>query len=190
MSNTNFNLCDASDSAVIVVDIQEKLCQTMPDKVIKRLVKNSNNILTAANIIDIPVIVTEQYPKGLGATHPDIIANLSEDSKTFEKTQFSCCEAEGFLGHLNALNKHQIILIGMETHICILQTALQLKAMNVEVFVVADAVSSRARDNYEISLRRLEQAGVIITNTESVLFEWLKDSTNNNFRSISSLLNQ
>ena len=190
MSKNNFNLCNPDNSVLIVVDIQEKLCQTMPDKVIKRLVKNSTNLLTASNILEIPVIVTEQYPNGLGSTHKEIIEAIPENSNKFEKTQFSCCEADGFLGHLNSLNKHQIILIGMETHICILQTAIQLRSMDVEVFVVADAVSSRARDNYEISLKRLEQAGVVITNTESVLFEWLKDSNNNNFRSISSLISQ
>ncbi|MEJ2436053.1 MAG: isochorismatase family protein [Pseudolabrys sp.] len=116
------------------------------------------------------------------------LADLAE-AAPLEKTAFSCCAAEGFNTALDgAPERHQIVLTGMETHVCVLQTALELQAAGRQVFVVADAVCSRAKANHKNALRRLASAGVIVANTESMLFEWMRDAKHPQFKAISQLL--
>jgi len=188
-SNTNIKqLCNVEDSCLIVIDIQTKLTAAIPEKVINRLRKNTDILLNAANQLGVPVITTAQYPKGLGAIEEFITGSLTESSKYLEKTNFSCLGADGFPEHLNQINRKQVILIGIEAHICVLQSALELIAAGYDVFVVTDAIASREYTSYESSLLRLNQAGGSLLITESVLFEWLRDATHPQFKSLSRLI--
>ena len=186
-SRYNF-LCDIEDSCLIIIDVQEKLTSAIPDKVINRLRKNTAILLNAANELNVPVISTVQYPKGLGATEAFITQNLTKSSSTFEKTRFSCLGADGFSEHLSTLNKKQIILAGVEAHICIFQSAIDLEQAGFDVYVVIDAIASREFTSYESALTRLKQANVSLLNTESVLFEWLRDASHEKFKTISKLI--
>ena len=188
MTNTKKLLCNVENSCLMIVDIQEKLSAVMPEKVINRLKSNADVLLTAADRLNIPVIVTMQYPKGLGDVENFVKDKLNEKSKCFEKTSFSCLGAEGLPEHLEKLNKKQIIMIGLESHICVLQSAIELTEKGYDVFVVSDAIASRKLTSYETSLTRLEQANIWLLNTESVLFEWLRNASHPEFKSLSKLI--
>lgn len=132
--------------------------------------------------------ITEQYPKGLGATEPEISALLPKHSTSFEKTCFSCTSTENFMQLLSQKKHKQVILAGMEAHICVLQTAIQLLAADYQVFVLADAICSRHKKHYKTALQRMTQAGAIVCHTESILFEWLGDARHECFKELSGLL--
>lgn len=180
-------LCQANDSCLLIIDIQTRLTSVMPEKVLERLKKNSNLLLTAAELLAIPVFVTQQYPKGLGPLEQEIVDALPEGTNHFEKTCFSSARAENFMQKLEATGRKQVIIAGIEAHICVLQTAIDLLCSGYQVFVMIDAISSRQRDNYENAIHRLQQAGVIVCNTESVVFEWLQDARHEHFKVISEL---
>jgi len=182
------NLLDSADSLLVIVDIQDSLLTTMPEHDRLLMITNSGKLLQAAQILAVPVLLTEQYPKGLGKTTPAICEHLPVATQTFEKTGFSCCTAAGFNDALAACNRQQIILVGQESHICILQTALALLSLGYQVYVVADAVCSRQTAHKVSALQRMTQQGVTVICYESVLFEWLKDARHPDFKAISSLL--
>lgn len=179
-------VCERGTSQLVLVDIQEKLCGVMPPEPLQALLKNCSILLQAARLLEVPAIHTEQYPKGLGPTHGDLAAWL-DDQRRVEKTCFSCADEPAFSRKLHG-DRPQVILAGMETHICILQTALDLQQSGRQVFVVEDAVLSRSADNKANALARLRQAGVIVSNTESVVFEWLKVAEGDAFKQISRLI--
>ena len=181
-------LCQADKSCLLVIDIQTRLTAVMPGKVLDRLKRNSTTLLKTAGHLSIPVMVTQQYPQGLGPVEPDIRSSIPEKSKQFEKTCFSCADAEDFMQELEATGKTQVIIVGLEAHICVLQTAIDLLCADYNVFVVIDAVCSRQRENYENAITRLQQSGVTTCNTESVIFEWLKDARHEYFKSVSALV--
>jgi nicotinamidase-related amidase len=172
-------LLRAADSSLVLVDIQERLAAAMPAR--DTVVRAAGILIDAAARLGIPVLATEQYPQGLGPTVPELTAKLPADAKRIEKTSFSACGAL-------PLARPQVVLAGMEAHVCVLQTALELAAAGSEVFVAADAICSRAEANRENALARLDKAGVVVTNTESVLFEWLRDAAHEHFRAISKLI--
>lgn len=186
--NHNAALCDCDDSILVIIDVQTRLTRTMPTKVLARLQRYIGLLIKSANLLQVPVITTEQYPSGLGHTEPELVQLLPEDSRRFEKTAFSCAKAEGFLQELRLQEKKQIILTGMEAHVCVLQTAIELINESYSVIVVADAVCSRYRENYEVALERIKQAGGLVTSAESVIFEWLKDAGHPHFKQIQSLI--
>ena len=181
-------LCDADKSQLLVIDVQERLLGAMDDKPRAQVLKNSAILLQAANALQVPVIHSEQYPKGLGKTDSTLMQHVPDTSLSVEKTVFSCCGVPAIaeLSHQHILP--QWVLVGIEAHICVLQTALQLKAAGQQVFVVADATCSRYKQHYQNALQRLTQAGVIVSNTESVLFEWLRDSRHEQFKALSKLI--
>ncbi len=158
----------------------------MPQDARERILRSAGILAQAAGLLDIPVYYSEQYPKGLGATHPELIANLPAGARRFEKTCFSCGGAEGFSPQ--TATRRQIVIVGMEAHVCVLQTALDLASGGIEVYVVEDAVCSRNPAHRENAMARLRHAGVVVTNTESVVFEWLIDSRNEHFKAISKLV--
>ena len=182
------HLCNANNSCLVVIDIQTGLTAAIPVKVLARLKRNINILLQSANTLSIPVLATEQYPKGLGPTEPEIVKLLPDNTLKFEKTCFSCTGAENFLQQLKETERKQVILIGIEAHVCVLQTAIQLIAKGYQVFVAADGVCSRHRENYEASLIRMSRANVVICNAESILFEWLRDAKHKHFKKLSSLI--
>lgn len=182
------HLCDANNSCLIIIDIQGKLSAAIPEKVTNRLRNNTSILITAANQLNIPIIATAQYPKGLGPIEEFITTSLSDSARKFDKTCFSCLGAEGLSEYLTNLNKRQIILLGIEAHICVLQSAFELMAEGYEVFVVTDATGSRKLSSYDIALSRMNQSCVNLLTTESVLFEWLRDATHPQFKSLSKLI--
>ena len=183
------SLCDLQNSQLLLVDIQERLVSAMKPKVVRRMVDNSVFLLQSAGILGAPVIYSEQYPKGLGHTLSEITAQIPESSGTLSKTCFSCTDSPDFDTVLDA-GRDQVIIAGMESHVCILQTAMHLQQQGREVFVVADACAARSKHNHNNAMQRLAQAGIMITNSESVVFEWLRDTSHAGFKQISSLLKQ
>ena len=181
-----WRLADANDSCLIVIDVQTRLAQVMSDR--QSLLKNCEILLKAADILSVPVTITEQYPKGLGYTEPTLTEALPSALSLVEKTCFSCCDAAEFQLRLSNMEIRQLILCGIESHVCVLQTAMDLLDRDYQVFVVADAVDSRSKDNKQTALGRMQQAGATITTTESVLFEWLRDAKHENFKVVSALI--
>jgi len=184
--NQHPNLLTAANSAMVVIDVQSKLTSVMSET--QRICGHAGFLLEAASRLSVPVLVTEQYPQGLGRTERVLITKLPENTPIFEKSGFSCCAALGFSAALQATGRKQIILLGMEAHVCVLQTALELRHMGFQVHVVEDAVCSRKEAHKLFALKRLAQQGVTVTNHESVIFEWLRDAAHPEFKAISRLL--
>lgn len=173
-------------SQLVMIDIQTRLASVMPVEAMDAVVKNCDILLQALHLLNIPLIVTEQYPKGLGHTLP-ALAGLIGHVHPVEKTAFSGLDSPQFRRQLTQ-DHSQMILVGMESHICILQTALDLLASGKQVFVVEDAVISRDPLNKTNALARMRDAGCIITNTESIVFEWLGVAEGDTFKAISKLI--
>ena len=186
--NIDAHLCNADNSCLVIIDIQTRLTSAMPIKVLARLKRNINILLQGANKLSIPVLTTEQYPKGLGPTEPEVVDLLPEHTLKFEKTCFSCSGAEQFLQQLEKTGRKQVIIVGIEAHVCVLQTAIQLIDEGYQVFVAGDGICSRHRENYEASLKRMSNANIVICNTESILFEWLRDANHEHFKELSRLV--
>ena len=172
-------------SQVVFIDIQEKLVDVMIKNEIKKVIDASTILIEAAKILEVPCLYTEQYPKGLGPTVKELKSLLPHPP--IEKKAFSCLDAPNFKSHL-VKSRPQIILCGLETHICILQTALALKALGKEVFVAEDATLSRTNLNHQNAIHRLRSEGVVITNVESVIFEWLRVAQGDHFKAITKLI--
>ncbi|MFK8068160.1 MAG: isochorismatase family protein [Gammaproteobacteria bacterium] len=188
-NNTSKNsLCDVNNSALVVIDIQTRLGNAMPEKVLNRVIENSTFLIKSANLLDVPVISTAQYPKGLGGLVEGINDNLSDSAHYIEKTCFSCCGSDQFMQTLQNSGRRQIILTGMEAHVCVLQTAIELQENSYDVFTVSDAICSRRSDNYHNAKDRMSLLNIQQTNVESVAFEWLRDAKNQHFKQISSWL--
>ncbi len=181
-------LCRKEDSLFLCVDIQDRLLAAMVEPARSRMLDNVEHLLKTTVMLDIPVIYTEQYPAGLGATTGQIARAMPETAQYFDKTRFSCCSDELFGEALRKTHKRQVVITGMETHICVIQTALELNAEGFQVFVVDDAVCSQRMAHWKSALHRLRHAGVIVAPTESILFEWLSDADNEHFKAVSALL--
>ncbi len=181
-------LCDAEQSILVLVDIQPRLAEAMPVDERQHMIESSIMLLEAAKVLAIPVLITEQYPQGLGTTYPEILAHLPPGVTPLAKTGFSCTCAEGFDTLLERSGRTQAILAGQETHVCVLQTALTLLSRGWQVFVVEDAVCSRHPKHKIYALERMRQAGVAVLAGESVLFEWLRDARHPNFKQLARLI--
>ena len=180
-------LSHAEKSCLIVVDMQEHLARRMPTRVYSRVFTGSRLLLQVAELLGIPCIVSLQYPKGLGQLDPALEAHLPPGTPRVEKTCFSCARVEGLMHALEDTGRNQVCLTGMEAHICITQTALELQGKGYKVCVVEDAICSRKREAYENATLRLRQAGVELLVTESLVFEWLGDAKHEHFKPISRL---
>ena len=172
---------------LVVVDVQERLFNAMDADKRDDMVSNIKILGATALRLGTPVVITEQYPKGLGRTLPEVRA-LLDGVAPLEKTAFSCCGADGFVDRLRAAESDHVILTGVEAHVCVLLTALDLLAAGFRVSVVADAVCSRRAANMEIGLAQARQAGAVITATETVVFQLLGRADTDAFREISKLL--
>ncbi len=179
-------IADANQSQLVVIDIQTKLCQVMPAEAMQTVIKNTGILLQAANLLQVATVATEQYPQALGETTPDV-SQYFGGIKPIAKTAFSACAEPKFKAHCQR-DKSQIILVGLETHICVLQTALDFIAQGKQAFVVEDAVISRNPNNKANAIARMRDAGCSITNTESVLFEWLGNAQHEAFKVLSKLI--
>jgi nicotinamidase-related amidase len=178
-------MLDIQNCCLVVVDVQGKLAQMMHDK--QALFKNIQILIKAAKVLDIPILWCQQCPMLMGATAPEI-AELLTDSQPINKSSFSCCGDEQFNEKLKALSRSQILLCGIEAHICIYQTAVNLLANDYEVTAVADAVSSRVLENKQIAISRMQAEGVKIGSTEMTIFELLKTAEHARFRQIAKLV--
>jgi nicotinamidase-related amidase len=176
-----------AQSVLVLVDVQERLFNAMDAERRDDMVANVKILVSAARRLGVPVLVTEQYPRGLGRTLPEIRALLGE-TPAFEKTAFSCARADGFVDQLRGLGAERVILTGIEAHVCVLLTALDLLERGFRVSVVADAVCSRRPANLEIGLDQARQAGAVVTATETVVFQLLGSADSDAFRELSKLL--
>lgn len=174
---------DRNEAVLAVIDIQEKLAAVMNDR--QKVVSNALHLIETAKLLNIPIIVTEQYPKGLGATVEDIRKALPH-YKPIEKLCFSCCKEDAFSSELSLLKKKKIIITGIETHVCVLQTCLDMINNGYVVHVVRDAVCSRSSENHETALDLMRDMGSVVTCTETVLFQLLQKAGTQEFKTISS----
>jgi nicotinamidase-related amidase len=179
-------LCEQASAQLLVVDVQEKLQCVMREG--EAAVLNMRRLIDGARLLDIPVTVTEHYVRGLGRTLAPLRAALGKSAPVFEKITFSAARDGPLAGHVAALanthNRRQIVVCGIEAHICVLQTAMDFAAMGYGVVVAADAIASRAAISLDIALRRLGQAGVTLATTEMILFEWLERADRPQFKPI------
>jgi nicotinamidase-related amidase len=178
-------MLEIQNACLVVVDVQGKLAQLMFDK--ESLFKNIRILIQAASILEIPILWCQQVPEALGPTVPEI-AELLAGEEPIDKSCFSCCGDERFTAELNALGREQILLCGIEAHICIYQTAMDLMEGGLDITIVADAVSSRTEQNKETALDRLSAEGANISSTEMALFELLKTAKHPQFRDIARLV--
>ncbi|MDA8156522.1 MAG: isochorismatase family protein [Actinomycetota bacterium] len=174
-----------SESVLIVVDVQEKLAAVMEEGVKEKTVLNIVRLIEGANILSVPVIITEQYPKGLGSTASPVKKALPLVSPV-EKITFDCCGEPAFLAALSGRKK--IILTGMEAHICVLQTCLGLLERGFYVHAVANACCSRKKEDYKTGIDFMRNAGAVITTAETVLFQLAGRAGTDEFRAISKLI--
>jgi nicotinamidase-related amidase len=187
-SKNTLPLTHANTSQLLIINIQERLSRAMPKADRDLMVSNIARLSQAANTLNIPIILSEHYGKGLGNTLPEIAKHLPKHTKAKDKLTFSCCTAPGFEEELATHDtRKQIIIVGLEAHICVLQTASGLQQWDYQVFVVEDAIASRNTLHRENALVRLRLGGIHITNSESVAFEWMGDASQPNFKNISQL---
>jgi nicotinamidase-related amidase len=174
---------DADRAMVLVVDIQEKLFPLIRHK--EQMLEAAKKLLDGARVFGLPVVATEQYPKGIGPTVPLIKRSLEANGAgTYEKVTFSSCGVESFRAALREIDRPQVLMTGIECHVCVQQSALDLLTMDYQVFVCADAVGSRGRVDYERALLRMQHAGAVITTVEAALFELCERSGTDRFRAL------
>lgn len=173
------------DSLVLLIDVQERLFPHIASA--ERLETQLINFLKGSNKLGIPLILSEQYKKGLGETLPSLVEIISP-AYTIEKKSFSCIDHMGFVADLSLMNKQNVVIVGIESHICVLQTAIDLKTLGYNPIVVVDAIGSRSVENKMIAIERMKQEGVILTSVESILFEWCREAGSEEFKYISKLI--
>jgi nicotinamidase-related amidase len=175
----------AEHSLLLVVDLQGKLLERVEGR--ETLIANIARLIKAAQLLEIPTIATEQYPKGLGPSVPEVAAAIPHRP---EKTVFHCCAVPQVFETIHARGIRKVTLVGIEAHVCVAQSALELLRMGLRVQVLADAVASRHAFDREIALRRLELAGAVVSTTEAALFEWTESADHPKFKAISALVKE
>ncbi|MCL5965833.1 MAG: isochorismatase family protein [Deltaproteobacteria bacterium] len=183
------DVLNREEALLLVVDVQERLVKAIDEDLYASSAKNMRIAIEAAAALGLPIFLTEQYPKGLGRTVPEIGRAL--DGKAFrllEKITFSCARDEAFLAALSSARRRQVVIVGMETHVCVYQTSVDLIRTGYSVFVLDDAVSSRFRHNYLSGLHALRDAGATVYSTETALFQLLRVAATPEFRTVSALI--
>jgi nicotinamidase-related amidase len=180
---------DPAQSVVVVVDVQEKLLPAMAEEAVASVVRAATILIEAAQLTGASVLATEQYPKGLGPTAPPLAALLGAISvQPIEKTTFSAMGEPAFLQALRRKSVRDVVLIGMETHICVFQTVRDLRALGYGVHVPFDGVASRRDDHRAVGLALCERTGAIVTTAETVAFDWLRQAGTDRFKAVSKLV--
>ncbi|MEP6787629.1 MAG: hydrolase [Acidobacteriota bacterium] len=180
------NLLDSSGTALVVVDIQEGFRNAIPDFAL--IASRASTAVRGFQILSVPVIVTEQYPKGLGHTAEEILFVLPDDFEVSEKTAFSSCGAEPFVAKLNDLGIKQVVLCGLETHVCVNQTAHDLLERGFQVHLLTDCVCSRFEHDKRAGIDKMGAGGVISSSIEMALFELMRDAKHVQFKEIQNLI--
>ncbi len=178
-------MLEAKDCCLVIVDIQGKLAELMVDK--DTLFKNTEVLIQTAKALEIPILWCQQVPKALGET-VDSLRSLLCDDDPIDKHTFSCCDDEQFDNKLNAIKPKQAILCGIESHICVYQTAIDLLEKGIEVNVIADAISSRTKANKKVALKRMTAEGAKLSSTEMCVFELLKNAKHPKFKELAKLI--
>jgi nicotinamidase-related amidase len=178
-------LMSAADTALLVIDVQERLSGLIGAG--RRVVWNVRRLIDGAKILGLPVLATEQYPQGLGPTVPELAERLGPIPA---KLTFSCCGSADVARTLEERRVHKVLLCGIETHVCVQQTALDLLAAGWRVYVAVDAIGSRMPLDHETALRRLDSAGATLTTAEAALFEWCGIAGTPQFKQISALVRE
>lgn len=173
------------DCVLLIIDVQEAFVPSLHDPY--PTIKNILRLCKGADVLGIPIILTEQYPKGIGETVPHILDRLGEHSYV-EKDTFSCFKEPRFVEQLGESGKSQIIITGIEAHVCVTKTALDAIDAGYEVYVVDDAVTSRTKRNRDLGVRRMERAGAIVESTESALFACIERSDDETFKQIHRII--
>lgn len=179
-------LIERDKAQLLVVDVQERLMPAMHDG--DRVIERTGVLLQVARALGLPVTVTEQYPQGLGPTVTPLLELLPGREHIFGKTQFSAAAHPGVAARLDGLQRPQVVVAGVEAHVCVAQTASMLRAKGMDVFLVADAISSRRSDSVDLAFERLRSQGAWIVNVEQVLFECLGEAGTPEFRALSKLI--
>lgn len=190
-------LLDAERSILVVIDLQGKLVDMVPRSA--AILETARRLLRLADLFAVPVVLTEQYPKGIGATHPairEVFDGLTTPRFLLEKTAFGCCGDAGFEALLArarpglAPGRRQLVVAGIEAHVCVMQTVLELLRSGQQVQLCWDAVSGRGEEYRRHALDRMAQAGAVLTNHESVGFEWARDKNHPQFKALSALMKE
>ncbi len=176
-------LMDADRSCLLVIDVQTRLAPAMEAH--HRVIANTAVLMKAAARLRVPMLVSEQYPRGLGPTVPELAAGAGA---VVEKIHFSCLGEQAYAQRFRGLGRRQAVVAGIEAHVCVLQTCIELMEGGDQVYVVADAVSSRTAENATLALARLRAAGAAIVTTEMVIFEWLRRAGTPEFKELSALV--
>jgi nicotinamidase-related amidase len=177
---------DKTKTVLVVIDFQEAFRSAIPD--FSLVASRISMAVRGFQILDVPVVVTEQYPKGLGRTAEEILFSLPAEFEAIEKTAFSSCGAQGFRERLQLLNASQIVLCGIETHICVNQTAHDLLSENFQVHLLTDGVASRFSQDKQAGIAKMQMSGVIPSSMEMTLFELMRDSKHEQFKEIQNLI--
>lgn len=180
------NCLQVQQSALLVVDLQERLLPNIHNY--HQAVKNTVVLIKAAQLLDIPVMVSEQYVKGLGATVAAVSSVFNDKTIVLEKTTFGVLAEPQLKQAFQALERSQVIVCGIETHVCVNQSVHQLLQLGYQCHVVQDAVSSRLPENKAAGLQKMQQSGAVVTSTEMALFELLEDSKHPLFKQVQSLI--
>lgn len=178
-------MLNTNDTALVVIDVQEKLFRAINEK--EAMVRNLEVLLRGAAVLEIPLLVTEQNPAGLGPTL-DGLVELMPAVERIPKFSFSCCDEPLFMQALEALDRRNILVAGIETHICVYQTAVELARRGYQVQAVADCVASRTAFNNTIGLERMKAGDVSLTSAETVLFELMKTARHEKFRAVQKIV--
>jgi nicotinamidase-related amidase len=180
------SLLDRGQSVISVIDIQERLTPTMIDR--EDVMAQTVKLLRTGFRLGVSAITTEQYPKGLGPTEAAIVDALGEAYLPIEKLSFGCCGEPAYMDALEKSGREQVVVCGMETHVCVLQTCVLLLKHGYEVHVVADAVCSRNKYDHDVALDRLRDAGVALTTVDSVIWQWLREAGTPEFKDVLGLI--
>lgn len=190
-------LLDLKRSLVLIIDLQGKLMEMIHRPAL--VVQGTNRLLRIADLFRVPVLLTEQYPKGLGPTHPEVQAvfeQLETEHRYLDKTAFGCCGDHTFSGILDELlpgvpaGERQIVVAGIEAHVCVMQTVIELLRAGNQVHLCWECISGRGKEYRRHALERMQQAGAVITNHESAGFEWARDTSHPAFKTMSAILKQ
>ena len=177
---------DAEKAVLVVIDIQERLVTAMPQDVYLRMRDTVGMLVNGAGLLGIPVVTTEQYPQGIGHTVPELAEACQ--GTVVEKVSFGCCGEPAFMAALKKLGRSQVILTGMETHVCVYQTVLGLLEDGYHVHLVRDAICSRNKTDFLAGVDNAARAGAVITTAETALFQMMQKSTHAQFRAVSKLI--
>lgn len=180
------NTCSRTESVLVVVDLQDSFLAPISNRA--EVLHRCKFLIEAANALQIPIVATEQYATRMGETNCEIIQVLGEAVPRIDKLCFSCAGSGAFQSEIRKIGKSQAVVIGIETHICVCQTTLDLLDGGFKTFVAADAVSGRLPDAHAVALNRLANAGAIVTHTESVVYEWLKSAEASEFKTVLQLV--